>query len=405
MRNINILNVLSSYGKASGGHYRSCRTIGEFLNEQPNIAVSILSIGKTISPVLKESSLFLGLLRMKWYWPWVLNKGIAKIIKDKNINVVHCYDGGSYLILILLPALRRIPIIYTKCGGANENKKVVQYAPDVVLFSPENLSFHQSNRRLHDANLNLISNRVRIDVGSSDIPPLLTPEVDRSSYDLTLLRICRIGKHYQESVRQTINLAAFLKDRGVKLRTIVIGVNETNSILEDLRAYASSKEVSVFFITDKKYTENAARFIPQADFVLATGRGLMEASAEKKVVFCPNKNSELPALVNEATIEELAQNNFSPRSQTQVSWKDVEEEVLSLSRNESLREKYGQMMSSYSEERFILNQKVVDKYIRIYERVIANHSIRLTIKRISRNVVGILYYLDSFRRAESYFEN
>ncbi len=405
MRNINILNVLSSYGKASGGHYRSCRTIGEFLNEQPNIAVSILSIGKTISPVLKESTLFLGLLRMKWYWPWVLNKHIAKIIREKNINVVHCYDGGSYLILILLPALRRIPIVYTKCGGANENKKVVQYAPDVVLFSHENLSFHQSNRRLRDANLNLISNRVRIDVGSADIAPLLTPEVDRSSYELTLLRICRIGKHYQESVRQTINLAAFLKDRGVKLRTIVIGVNETNSILEDLRAYASSKDVSVFFITDKKYTENAARFIPQADFVLATGRGLMEASAEKKVLFCPNKNSDLPALVNQVTIDELAKNNFSPRSQTNLIWTEVEQEVLELADNESSRLQYGKMISAYAEERFILNQKVIDRYLSIYNRVITNHNKKAAIKRITRNVIGILYYLDSFRRAESYFEN
>jgi len=130
---------------------------------------------------------------------------------------------------------------------------------------------------------------------------------------MIIMRISRITSHYESSLIQSINLANDLKEEGLSIKLFIVGVIQSKSLYVKLQSLAKNNE-DILFFTDDRYTINASKLIDVADFVIGTGRGIMEAASKNKVLLTPMSNAKYPVLIDQNNFESLFKTNFSPRN-------------------------------------------------------------------------------------------
>lgn len=394
-----VLYLISAFGKGSGGHFNSLNNIGNALDGYKDINITMASIGNVASPILKDNPKFLGNLTFKWYSFYKLNKKFKILLNHKKFDIIHCYDGGTALIIMMLPFFWKTRIVHTKCGGPNERSYFAQFLQTVILFSKENLNSFKKNKRFDKANIYLIPNRVfvkKVDVEA------LSKTKKKDPDHFTFLRIARIGKTYKESILQAITLVHHLNVLKQPVKLVLIGVIEDKEVFEEVQAYALSLQAPVEYLTSIEFTREASRFLYLADAVVGTGRGIMEAMSLNLPVFAPLKGRQLPAYVNDETFDQLFNNNFSQRTSIdEVTDEKIINYAAELVKKDSLYTEMVQFSERKAVENFIITPQIKDKYHAIY----SNFLIEKRVGLIFKNKIPILYYLNAFRRAAERLPN
>ena len=388
-----VLYLISAFGKGSGGHFHSLNNIANALDGYKGINIEIASIGNVASPILKKNPKFLGNLEFKWYLFFQLNGEFKKLLKLKKIDVIHCYDGGTALIIMMLPVFWKINIIHTKCGGPNERNYFAQFLQTIILFSQENLNSFKKNPRFNKASIHLIPNRVQLK--EPDYSELFQLQIKDPNL-FTFLRIARIGKTYKNSILQAIELVRELVLLQHKVNLIIIGVIEDELTFNEIQSYIQLNNLPVVFLTTKEYTSEASRFLYLADAVVGTGRGIMEAMTLGIPVYAPLKNRKLPVFVNNDTFQGLFENNFSQRNEMDFCTdKNILEFSEKLIKNPLFYKECSDFSLTKGLEFFALSTTILEKYNLIYNKIALSKRSFLILK----NIVPIIYYLNAFRRA------
>lgn len=303
-----ILNLISTLGHGNGGHFYDLITVTEEL--QKNIKILNVNICRNESKVLNSSKIKLINLKFNVFnFLFVLKKLIC-IIKNNKITHVNCYDLNAFSFANILNIFMKIKIIYTKCGGPNP----IGYYPSIdnlIIMSKENYDFFDKKEKFKKTHKVLIPNRV--DYLNRDEERILKLKKVIGKSGKVILRISRITNHYETTLFQAVNLYNNLNKNNINVKLIILGVVQNKELLYKLKNAVIKKE-NAFFITDNYFTHKASEIIPIADFVLGTGRGIMEASYFNKNLLTPLKNEKYPILINKNNFKELFATNFSPRN-------------------------------------------------------------------------------------------
>lgn len=306
-----LLFVISSYSAVNtgqGGHYYSVRDVARAVAmANPDWSVEILSLGDIFPKPLQGGQVPVTHIDFS-------SRSTADFVSsvlafgDKFMPThVHAFDNKSYFFARWIARRSSAKRYVTKPGGPNAGRYFPK-VPDVICFSNENLFDLRSRRRLRSTRLHYLPQRMlepRVDVRRVSF---LRDKIGESA---VLLRICRIGSYYRQSLLQTLNLARVLRGSGLDVSAVIVGVVEDSAVLAELHGELSEHD-HVF--TDEHLTRNASELLPAAHAVVGTGRGLVEAAMAGRVLFTPLAGAELPVLLSRDNWEELAATNFSERN-------------------------------------------------------------------------------------------
>ncbi|NOJ10045.1 hypothetical protein [Vibrio splendidus] len=215
------------------------------------------------------------------------------------------FDNPACTIIRLISINYKINLVNILCGGPNPNNYYLTCNKQICL-SFENYEYLKRKRKFDC--IKLIPNRVykNKDVGSH------RPDIFENNSQFKILTISRIGNRYFKKLEQSVNLYDLLVEKGFSVELVIIGYIENDEVYQLLLDKASRKAIKIY--TEDKYTNKASDFIGQADSVIGTGRGFMEAALQQKIMFCPVDNLKYPSFVNYDNVAELSSKNFSGRS-------------------------------------------------------------------------------------------
>lgn len=298
--------IFSSVTSSGGGHFYSLITISNSLKQ--DLDFKIINLGKVFAKPLHSISQasFINLNKLNFLF---VIFPLIKQIKLYNPDVIHAFDFKSLFIARVVKLFFDVKIIYTKCGGVNGSN----YIPDAdiqILFSNENYShFKKFGSKIIPKYL--IPNR------AEEVVRDVNAELDfKSHYNLkgkfVIMRISRFNPYYYLTFKQSINLFESIKTINSSAVLILLGKIQDIKFFQLLRKEYTDPDI--IFVTENDFTNDASRVLNVADVVIATGRGVMEASSLNKVIFCPVKNSKYPIMLNNNTFQILSKNNFSERS-------------------------------------------------------------------------------------------
>src|SRR5690606_36599822 len=124
--------------------------------------------------------------------------------------------------------------------------------------------------------------------------------------------ICRIGNSYKKSIKDSIRLIDVLSKHHLNAKLYVIGKVQDDNVYHELLKISARKAVE--FIIEDQYTAEASKLVYLADAVIATGRGIMEASSLYLPILTPAINSDIPVLINAVNFDVFFKTNFSERN-------------------------------------------------------------------------------------------
>ncbi|RUO37097.1 hypothetical protein CWE15_11545 [Aliidiomarina taiwanensis] len=315
----------------------------------------VVNIGVSASETIKclPNYNFLPLVR----WNILQYYRLFKIVNRFKPDVINAYDEKSLFIGRLLSLFYNIPIVYTKCGGSN-GSKFIPFASRYVLYSGENYE-HYKNNGYNDKSI-LIPNRVlRPTVEHSVVKDFL--KYLNIGDGKIILRISRFNRYYDLTFNQSVRLYEEIKSQENNLHLVFVGIVQDQEYFNELcNRYSST---NIHFVTENRFTHFAARLIPAVDFVVATGRGAMEACAHNKRVFCPTKNQSLPIELTLDSFKFLSYYNFSERSEiSNVRFK------ITTSTSTSTKELF---------DKYFCTDAVIDKYYQLYKSICSEKSDRI----------------------------
>lgn len=362
-----------------GGHYYSLVTIAEAL-VRSGMKCQILVIGREESPVISQS----GVPNFFVYYNGInlksARKKIRKVVVEGKISVIHSFDSYSYIVCGRLKNVK-IKRVLTKCGGANPGSGF-PIPSNLILFSKENLEYVKNKRWFSRTKVHLIPNRVkRLSINYNRCDDLRS-RLKLKDNTLILMRIARICAAYEGSFKQTFALARLLEMKlGKDVSVVAIGKIQDHTVYERLKIVSGAYD---FIITNEEYTYLASDFLGMADFVVATGRGVMEACGLGKIVYVPvaEGNGLLPVPLTHENFDSLFYYNFSPRH-------IIESDEISAIKAVK-EDKY--INSKFSYEIFDKDfsvDNVVDKYLTVYKMLnYSNPSFLLTLWIEIRHIVN-----------------
>lgn len=375
-----IFYFISVKGHGRGGHFHSLNHIASAMGNKNE--VMIYTVGPGRSHILEKNQYF----RRHFYFNTInflhFKKALSNEINSGQPDVIHCFDLEMFRIIKLAYNGNIQNIVLNKCGGPNPIR--FPLVDKLAVFSIENYDWFTSRSRFSKMHMTLIPNRVN----KSSIQINVFDEYKKREDFFTFVRIGRIGETYKKSFLDAINLISVLKNRGIRSCLYIIGVVESAETLKDLRGYASGLEVE--FITESRFTEKASKMLYLADAVIATGRGVMEATALGLPILTTMEGAEIPVLVSEQNFQVFFSRNFSQRS----FWKQYDRDlnldaICHLITNDSHYERF----SNFSRDIFSLHFDVeqgVFKYIELYQKPLAIMSL-YSIKNDFRDLLKTLY--------------
>lgn len=312
-----VLIFISVFGHGKGGHFHSLDHISREIRK--NNEVKIITIGPGESEIIKNNPNFLNHIFFNGINLLRVRKTILETINNFKPEYIHFFDSQCYNILRLLFNSHDKKIILNKCGGPNV--KHYPYVNNLVLFSIENKEWFTNKKKYSNTKIHLIPNRTkRIFLNKSFQP--ITKDLETINF----VRICRIGKEYQKSIEDSLNLINYLAYRGYNTKLYIIGTIEDESIYNLIKSKYNNIKNYFEFLTDPLYTNKASRMLYLADVVIGTGRGLMEASSLGKPILGINCEDKYPLLINEFNFNDVFRSNFSERNK-----------VLNFCQSENLR--------------------------------------------------------------------
>jgi glycosyltransferase involved in cell wall biosynthesis len=377
-----ILYCISNNGHGSGGHFHSLNQISSMVSKSNNI--KIISIGSNPSPVIQNNVHFFKHIFLSTLTDLIsFRREIQNVLSEFNPDVIHFFDTESLNYLLLVASLKKYKIVMNKCGGPNPLRKNWQVVDDLILFSKENYDFFAQNEH-KDMALHLIPNRV----SKVSMENYLGHPETKSKENYTFMRVSRLGGAYEKTFLDTLNLIEYLSAK-YKVELIVVGRIQDQQRFNDLKENAENRNIQVTYITDERASIGAS-FLYLADFVVGTGRSLMEGLSGGKPCLVPAKNSEVPILLTENNFEGLFTTNFSERGEVK---KDARDSNLDNIQNliESI-EMQGNLsnLSMKQFDTFFNIEKVSQLYTKVYQKKKARR-----IKSLLSN--NLLYVLVSLK--------
>lgn len=362
-RRLKVLYCISSFGHGRGGHFYSMQTTVQAFSKIGD--VSVVNFGFLPSKVARDTTQEYTFIRFIGFdFPLAVRSFVLEL-KRLRPDVLHAFDADSLVFARIGAILTGLPLIYTKCGGPNP----AGYFPivgNLILYSGENLKFFRENPDYRSCDMWLLPNRVgEVRSSAEAVDKIRTLAANR----FVLLRITRISRYYELSIRQAVSLLARLRREGIDAVLFIVGAVQDMAFFEQIQVEFGSEHV--LFITDDDMTMNAGKIIDAADCVLGTGRGLMEAASRGKVVLTPIMDSELPILVDCSNIESFLFTNFSERNRFPES--EIErnfKKFVDLINSEHRMNEHRQMVKLIYEKYFSIDL-VMRTYQDIYTSVIS----------------------------------
>lgn len=290
----------------AGGHYHSLAAIVGGLRDAGAVDAAVIVIGRATAPAvaaLAQEGVAVSFLEFTGLqFPGAL-LAVCKVCRDIRAEVIHAFDEHAYLFARLAAWRLGIGCLLTKCGGGHP-RRYFPSARHLTVFSREDREFFT---RRNGSAVRLLPNRVRSVRQDASLIAELRSRLPGGQW---ILRISRIARHYEKTLRDSINLLKRLRGAGCDARLLIVGTVYDEQIFARLRETAGD---GVTWVTDPRIASDAKRIIDIADIVIGTGRSLMEAAVRRRTVLCPVANLEIPCLVTAENIEQLANFNFSER--------------------------------------------------------------------------------------------
>lgn len=297
---IYLISCFTGINSGSGGHYYSLRTLVDSCVHEYKIVVLGDFFPQALSGVDKVS--FVRCARNDY-----LRKNLLAEFHSGEINIVHAYDYLSGLFGSQLARTIDVPLVVTKPGGPPIRSWLPKFK-NMIVFHQADYEVLCGARFLGAINVALIPNRVASPtINSERLSPF--PSDKRA---LNVIRICRIGRPYRESIFQAISLVNELNSRNISARLAVIGTIQDGEVYKEVKAAISSCSNAVL-CTSSEFTVNASELIKFSDLVVGTGRGAIEAMAAGKLIFFPVRNQSIPCFLTEHNYSAAFHHNFSPR--------------------------------------------------------------------------------------------
>jgi len=403
-----ILHIASSGIHGRGGHNYDAKTLSEMYSEYNTIGdvCSLVCIGAPcFSPIIKSSYLDKYFIKVT---PLNLFKALFTFIKIVKVNfydVLQAYDSLSYTFASIAGSLLKKKVLFVKCGGANARKFI--YVDNLMVFSKENYMFFKKNDKFRNTNIFFIPNRVSNEILARQKMRNYTKALSTYNQKKVLLRISRIGSCYGPNLIKTIKEVKNLLFLISNLKFVIIGAVESEKwerILsgEIKRINMQAKREAMIMLTSDRYTIDASKYIDIADFVIATGRGTMEAMAKGKPVFVPFKNGDL-ILVTPENTDRLFYYNFSGRTSNPFlkTYKDysIQKTIKQLMTDETYLNIIKEFYLDYFKKNLEV-KNVISCYQTLYrENLLSGKSIRF--------YSGAFYsFLSTYKNlAKNYFDN
>jgi glycosyltransferase involved in cell wall biosynthesis len=383
---MNILFLISNDGgNGVGGHYHSLNQLSLEVSKQHN--VQIVVFGSATSPVLEDNPAFIKHIKVGTGLAGLIkaNRELTKLRSGFTPDLIHCFDTQSLNRALLLPVYYNLPVVLNKCGGKNPLRSNYQHADAIVTFSIENRDWFTENRNYNKEDIFLIPNRV-----SRLIPLEPSLRIEQKEADkITFVRISRLGGAYEKTLLDTFNLIEKLSEK-YPVQLIVIGRIQDNDRFEKLVEAGREKNIPVKYITDERATKGSD-FLYLADFVIGTGRSLMEATSLGLPTLTPAVNSNFPVLLNSSNLETFLRTNFSERNiADEVSLKNNLASLEELMNNgDKYKEAQAETLAIFND--YFGTDSILPKYNLVYNYAIKKS--RTRIKLIFKNLEYIIKFI------------
>lgn len=334
-----------------GGHYYSLQTIQK---EMPGSRVVV--IGYTPPEVYYQNCLFLDLNKLGLLE--VLNSASAY---SGELEVLHAFDEHSYFFARIISFFKRKKIVLTKCGG-----KIAGYHPqaeDEVFFTQEDADFYSYRK---GARHWVLPNRVSIaSLKNRECEVFFEQKSDKVNF----LCVARVGGKYKSKILGAIDLVGSLVSKRVDCHLSIIGVPESQSVVDQVRRYvvASNLEVNVSLFLTENFTRDSSRFIHGADIVVGTGRGAMEAMCLGVPTICLVGRDKVPVLVRESNFDRFIYKNFSERVAFDVCPYEESDKIFELIKNSDMRERLRAFYDECARNLFLVDG-VCSSYMAVYDK-------------------------------------
>lgn len=303
---INVLYLIWTYNDGIGGHYQSfISTINSVVDSKIN--VHIINIGHKPALSLEKCKYKVNYIKVTIETFPIIKKRIKKYSTSNNIDIIHSYDYHSYFFT----STTNCKNIVTYPGGSNY--KFFPKADNILMFSKENYNYFSQLKKYTNSFFFLLQNRVNeVEQDCKKIEELL---LKYKPNGIKILKIARIGPYYEHSILSAIDFSNTLSSKNIENTLYIIGfIENINTKITIQRKIQNSKNKNIHLIDNIRYTNNANSLIDLCDLILATGRGIMEGMALKKVVLAPIDKGYDHTLVNNENIDILEYYNFSERS-------------------------------------------------------------------------------------------
>lgn len=337
-----------------GGHYFSLSAVANEIISDSNEAF-VVNIGFSESPVL-NSQLKCDVFNFhdSWLTTPKLLMDIIKKLRTEKFDVIHCFDENSYFFGRLVAKYFDVQIVLTKCGGPDP-KYYFPHCGLTTIFSNENKEYFDRTGR----EVTLIANRVRAEDLSS-CQNYFDNRVSSRIEGKVILCISRISKSYEKKIKQSISFSLKLTEHGVSNTLVIIGIVEDKDVFDRLKK--AEDNTTVIFLTENEYTTKASNYIANADLVVGTGRGFMEASLQKKLMLCPDNIYNQLTFIDINNVNGFFEYNFSGRF---ANNDDNIGHLLECMNNDKILDRYYSEIKGFANSEFLLSYGI-DKYKRLY---------------------------------------
>jgi glycosyltransferase involved in cell wall biosynthesis len=373
--------LIATCGHGRGGHFWDMKTIVEALRGR--VECVPINIGPYKSPVIDSIPVKVHNIHFKGLNIAGAVRQVVDILKRERIDALNVFDTRIFCIADMASRIAKKPLLLTKCGGPNPGRfyPVVDY---LVVFSKENLEYFQNHPKYANTEIRFLPNRAT--KAASDPARIEKLRARLGLRKKTFLIIARFCEHYKKNMMQGMNLVRRLNAEGRPSQLMIVGTPEEPAVMGEIAEY---RDDGVIVVNDEEFTLDASELIDVADFVIAAGRGFMEAASRGKPLLTSLEDSPFPLLITEETFPAVFATNFSPRNR--IENLDVEENHRKIARaleDDGYRTELSDLASRLFNEHFDVNS-VVEEYEELFGAMRYKRRFRL---------MGLLYGIYSTLR-------
>jgi hypothetical protein len=358
-----VVSCFEHNNSGKGGHYYTAFSI---FREIQNSRKACLIVVGDLKPAAIDFSLqgiyFLRVSR------WIKKQDVTKLLsftQQHHLSVLHSFDIYAFLFSRLVRSCSGIRVISTKCGGP---RPILHYYPGIcpdTVFSPEDQAYFNNRAGMFKVTPPvLIPNRVREVTNSLPSHGLKKLPAPSNPGSIKIIRIARIYRAYEQSIFQAVRLTEALRLRGLNVTLYIVGYIQDKNVYGRIQKAIGSSD---FLLTHEEYTTRASRHLEEVDIVVASGRGVMEASMSEKITLCSANNAIHPYLLDITSFPNFFQYNFSSRAvKPYISENRNIERIVELLTDRQEAALYRRNMQNIN-DRFFKISTAIPSYLELYE--------------------------------------